>query len=75
MDPKLYFQMVEVKQKVMLDFAKAVADYGVPLVIRFVLVPGMTDTRGEVEALVEWAKRQPTLVGVEMLPYHRLRGQ
>jgi len=26
--------------------------------------------RGEVEALVEWAKRQPTLVGVEMLPYH-----
>lgn len=72
MDPKLYMDMVQVKQQLFLDFAKAVGDYGVPLVIRFVLVPGMTDTREEVEALVEWAKQQPTLVGIEMLPYHRL---
>ncbi|GJP30977.1 hypothetical protein CLOM_g7536 [Closterium sp. NIES-68] len=71
-NPKLYFDMVQVKQQLFLDFAKAVGDYGVPMVIRFVLVPGMTDTKEEVEGLVEWAKQQPTLVGIEMLPYHRL---
>ncbi|EGO63379.1 pyruvate formate-lyase-activating protein [Acetonema longum] len=49
-----------------------VASQPVRLVIRFVVIPGLTDTREEIEALGRLLQELPASVGVEFLPYHAL---
>jgi pyruvate-formate lyase-activating enzyme len=35
-----------------------------------VLLPGYTDAPGDIQALSDFCREQPTLQGVELLPYH-----
>lgn len=55
-----------------LAFAAQLAERGLPWYLRYVLIPGMTDSAAELGAMVEFALRQPSLQAVELLPYHRL---
>eukprot|EP00467_Chlorarachnion_reptans_P016751 CAMPEP_0114509136 /NCGR_PEP_ID=MMETSP0109-20121206/13033_1 /TAXON_ID=29199 /ORGANISM="Chlorarachnion reptans, Strain CCCM449" /LENGTH=196 /DNA_ID=CAMNT_0001688237 /DNA_START=456 /DNA_END=1046 /DNA_ORIENTATION=- len=71
-DPKTYFELTESTWGSTERFAKCVADHGVPMRIRHVLIPGITDTERELKGLIAFAKRQPTLDAIEVLPYHTL---
>ena len=53
-------------------FAHRLAERGMPIWVRFVLVPGLTDERANVEAVAALAADVPTVERVEVLPFHRL---
>jgi pyruvate formate lyase activating enzyme len=53
-------------------FAHRLAERGVPIWVRFVLVPGLTDDPANVEAVAAIAASVPTVERVEVLPFHRL---
>ncbi|GBG92347.1 hypothetical protein CBR_g55228 [Chara braunii] len=72
MDKAVYHKLVGLSNTVVMKFVEAIQKYKVQLVIRFVVLPGYTDTEQEIEGLIAFAKTQPTLIGVEILPYHTL---
>jgi len=53
-------------------FAHRLAERGMPIWVRFVLVPGLTDDRANVDAVAAIAEDVPTVERVEVLPFHRL---
>jgi pyruvate formate lyase activating enzyme len=53
-------------------FAHRLADRGIPIWVRFVLVPGLTDDPANVDAVAAIAAAVPTVERVEILPFHRL---
>ena len=53
-------------------FAHRLADRGIPIWVRFVLVPGLTDDPADVDAVAEIAAGVPSVERVEVLPFHRL---
>lgn len=57
-------------------FGEELAKYqGISWTLRYVVLPGYTDTAPEVEALIRYAKEGPaasTLEAIELLPYHRM---
>jgi pyruvate formate lyase activating enzyme len=55
-------------------FAHRLAERGMPIWVRFVLVPGLTDDRANVDAVAAIAADLPTVERVEVLPFHRLGG-
>ncbi|GAB2584116.1 pyruvate formate-lyase-activating enzyme [Paractinoplanes abujensis] len=56
-------------------FAHRLADRGMPIWVRFVLVPGLTDDPANVDAVAAIAAAVPTVERVEVLPFHRLGAQ
>jgi pyruvate formate lyase activating enzyme len=54
------------------QFAYRLADRGIPIWVRFVLVPGLTDDPANVDAVAAIAAGVPTIERVEVLPFHRL---
>jgi len=71
-NPQTFFDLTESTNESMIKFARHVAKAKVPLRIRHVLIPGITDTEQETQALVRFARNQPTLEMIEVLPYHTL---
>ena len=53
-------------------FLDMVTKHAVPLWVRHVVVPGYTDSAEEVEAMADIARSYPTLVKIELLPFHKL---
>jgi len=53
-------------------FAHRLADRAIPIWVRFVLVPGLTDSVANVDAVAGIAAAVPTVERVEVLPFHRL---
>ena len=56
----------------MLDFARALETAGVPMIIRHVVVPGITDGEEELTALGHLISGYRNLKGLEVLPYHTM---
>lgn len=53
-------------------FARRVSEKGIPLWIRYVLVPGLTDKEEDLRATSAFIKSLPGVQKVEVLPYHRM---
>jgi pyruvate formate lyase activating enzyme len=53
-------------------FAHRLAERGIPIWVRFVLVPGLTDDPANVDAVADIVAAVPTVERVEVLPFHRL---
>ncbi|WP_030443495.1 pyruvate formate-lyase-activating protein [Actinoplanes subtropicus] len=53
-------------------FAHRLAEKGISIWVRFVLVPGLTDDPANVDAVAAIAERVPTVERVEVLPFHRM---
>lgn len=53
-------------------FARRVSEKGIPLWIRYVLVPGLTDKEEDLRATSAFIKSLPSVRKVEVLPYHRM---
>ncbi|KAF6260330.1 pyruvate formate-lyase activating enzyme [Scenedesmus sp. NREL 46B-D3] len=72
LDPEKYAGLSGLRQLGALRFAAELKEQGIPFWLRYVLIPGYTDDAKDVDMLVDFCQRQPTLQGVELLPYHRL---
>ncbi|MER6084954.1 pyruvate formate-lyase-activating protein [Streptomyces sp. NPDC001833] len=55
-----------------LNFATRLDRLGVPMWIRYVLVPGWTDAPEHVDALARFVSELPSVQRVEVLPFHKL---
>lgn len=55
-----------------LQFVEAVREAEVPLWVRHVVVPGLTDGEEHLEGLEEYLRTLPRVERVELLPYHTL---
>ncbi|MEA9999517.1 pyruvate formate-lyase-activating protein [Cryobacterium sp. RTS3] len=55
-----------------LDFGDRLAEKGIPVWARFVLVPGLTDAVDNVDAVAEIVSRWPNVERVEVLPFHQM---
>ncbi|MEU9162614.1 pyruvate formate-lyase-activating protein [Streptomyces sp. NPDC048424] len=55
-----------------LDFAQRLADLGKEVHLRFVLVPGLTDARENIEGVAAFAGSLGNVSRVDVLPFHKL---
>lgn len=55
-----------------LAFGRRLADRGVQIWVRFVLVPGLTDAAENVDAVADYVASLATVSRVEVLPFHQM---
>lgn len=58
--------------KRVLSFLKKTEDRSIPLWIRHVVVPGITDSEESIQKIIEISKRFKTLQKIELLPFKKL---
>ncbi|MCS6960515.1 MAG: pyruvate formate-lyase-activating protein [Pseudanabaenaceae cyanobacterium SKYGB_i_bin29] len=71
-DPELYQRVTHVSLEPTLAMARHLDRIGKPTWIRFVLVPGLTDPRSNVEGLADFVATLKNVERVEVLPFHKL---
>jgi pyruvate formate lyase activating enzyme len=72
LDPAKYYGLTGLHQPGALAFAKELKDRNIPFWLRYVLIPGYTDAPEDIQKLIDFAKEQPSMRGIELLPYHTL---
>lgn len=70
--PKGHRELTGQKQDAVLAFADALDKAKVPVIIRHVAVPGITDQQEELEALGRLLLRWNNIKGLDVLPYHTM---
>jgi pyruvate formate lyase activating enzyme len=71
-DPETYRWVTAVPLAPTLEFARLLDELGIPVWIRFVLVPYLTNKRANVEALARFVATLGNVQRVEILPFHKL---
>ena len=67
-----HIQLTRVTNKYTLNFAKYLQRHNKPIWIRYVVVPGVTDDKEDVERLADFLARRKNVEKLELLPYHSL---
>lgn len=70
--PEGHKELTGQEQSPVLEFARALEEARVPMVIRHVVVPGITDGKEELETLGHLISGFRNLKGLEILPYHTM---
>ncbi len=71
-DPERHQALTATPLAPVLDAARRLSRMGMPLWIRYVLVPGWTDAEEDVERLADFVAGLPTVQRVEVLPFHNM---
>lgn len=71
-DPLGHKKLTGQEQKPVLHFAKALEEAKIPMIIRHVVVPGITDQKEELEQTGRLIAPFRNLKGLEVLPYHTM---
>jgi pyruvate formate lyase activating enzyme len=71
-DPAIYEKVTRQPLQPTLDYARRLASLGRPMWIRFVLVPGLTDGRDNVEEVADIAAGLKSVERVEILRFHQM---
>lgn len=71
-DPKGHIELTSRKQDSVLAFAKALEEAQIPVIIRHVAVPGITDQDEELRDLGHLIGTWKNLKGLDVLPYHTM---
>jgi pyruvate formate lyase activating enzyme len=71
-DPSLHQWMTGCGAELVLHTAGIVKSMEVPVILRHVLVPGITDSEDHLKSIADLAQTFDNLVTVEILPYHRM---
>ena len=58
-----------------LDFGRRLADLGIEIWIRYVLVPGLTDSSETIGLVADYAASLSSVTRVEVLPFHQMGSQ
>lgn len=69
-DPKLHREVTGADNSQILDFARYLSEKGVPVWIRRVIVPGLTDGEDDLRKTGEFIRSLKNIERVEVLPYH-----
>ena len=70
--PSLYRTITGREMDAAKDFAEAVRRSGVPMWVRHVVVPGLTDGASHLAALRDYISTLPNVQRVELLPFHKM---
>lgn len=70
--PELYKKVTSGDLQPTIDFGDRLAERGIETWIRFVLVPGLTDSEENVEAVAQIVEKWPNVSRVEVLPFHQM---
>ncbi|NJL98467.1 MAG: pyruvate formate lyase-activating protein [Synechococcaceae cyanobacterium SM2_3_2] len=70
--PEIYRHVTQVALEPTLTFARYLADSGKPTWLRFVLVPGLTDSEENVRGLAHFVANLSNIERVEVLPFHKM---
>ena len=73
-DRELHRRFTGCDNDLILDNLQALAASGVPYIIRVPLVPGVTDTAGNLGTIAQTVRGLPGLLRVDLLPYNRAAG-
>jgi len=71
-NPTRYKELTGVELAPTLELLRLSQDVGVPVWIRFVLVPGLTDDEDELRAMADFLHQFSHIVKIEVLPFHKL---
>lgn len=71
-DPKVHITLTGKPLEPTLDFARYLDEKDIPTWIRYVLVPGITDSDDLIEKHAEFVAALRNVVKVEILPFHKL---
>ncbi|MGB6219857.1 pyruvate formate-lyase-activating protein [Haloferula sp.] len=71
-DPAVYKRTTGVDLEPTLTFARRLDEKGVPVWLRFVLVPGLTDAEANVEKVAEFAATLSNVERIQILPFHKM---
>jgi pyruvate formate lyase activating enzyme len=71
-DQALYRRLTGRQLAPTLDFARRLARLGTPVHLRYVLVPGLTDTPANLDGVARFAASLGNVERVDVLPFHKL---
>jgi len=71
-EPSRHVECTGVNSELILENLRRLHDSGAEIVLRLPIVPGLNDRQDHFQAVAELAKSLPKLLGVEVIPYHRL---
>lgn len=73
MDPEAHKSHAGVDNKLIMDNAKRISALKIPVVVRVPVIPGINDTKENIQKTAEFARNNlPSCLGIELLPYHSL---
>jgi len=72
LDAKKHKQLTGKENSGALELARFLSEKKKPFWLRYVIIPGITDSKEELEALADFLSKLGSLELVELLPYHRL---
>lgn len=72
MDNKKHIDLTHVSNKYTIDFANYLAEQNQAAYLRYVVVPGYTDSLEDAEKLGKFIEPMKNIEKIEMLPYHEL---
>ncbi len=75
MDTEKHREGVKVSNEIILQNARIIAQFGVPMIIRVPVIPQFNDNVGNIRATTEFALKLETVRELHLLPYHRLGQQ
>lgn len=71
-DPDKCKELVGVSNEKELSFAQYLSDHGIPIWIRQVIIPGITDDEEDLLKLKQFLSKLKTIERIDLLPYHSL---
>lgn len=71
-NPEVYKNLTAQDLQPTLDFAERLAAKGIPVWLRYVLVPGLTDQSDDITALARYAAGLGNIKRVDVLPFHQM---
>ncbi len=72
MDDSLHRQYTGASNRIILDNLRHLVEHRKNVVIRFPVVPGITDTEDNVQALIAFLRESTELEEIHLLPYHAI---
>jgi pyruvate formate lyase activating enzyme len=70
--PETYKKVTEVSLEPTIRFAKRLAKMKKEVWIRFVLVPGLTDSKENIEGVARFIRSLPNITRLDVLPFHKM---